>query len=86
MHMPSLADHVACLECHDWNGVARLMLASLTSSRASAPTSSSAPDNTIHQAMPLVLPGSPLPTLDSTRLLARAVGRDICAPVSLRPA
>ncbi|MCP5265343.1 MAG: amino acid racemase [Burkholderiaceae bacterium] len=63
LHSASLADYVACLDGRDMEGVARLMLASATKLAAAGADFLVCPDNTIHQAFPLVEPVSPLPWL-----------------------
>ncbi|CCD98171.1 amino acid racemase [Bradyrhizobium sp. STM 3809] len=63
MHTPSLADYVACLDRGDLAGVAELMLTSARKLAAAGADFLICPDNTIHQALPLVLPHSPLPWL-----------------------
>ncbi|CCD91822.1 putative Aspartate racemase [Bradyrhizobium sp. ORS 375] len=63
MHTPSLADYVACLDRGDLDGVAELMLTSARTLAAAGADFLICPDNTIHQALPLVLPHSPLPWL-----------------------
>jgi len=63
MHTHPLARYMAAIERGNWQAVADLMLDSarrLTSIGAELLIS---PDNTIHQAMPLVAPKSPLPWL-----------------------
>jgi aspartate racemase len=63
LHTPSMADYVSCLDDGDWQGVAGLMLASARKLAASGADFLICPDNTIHQALPLVTPNSPLPWL-----------------------
>ncbi|MGJ5070385.1 aspartate/glutamate racemase family protein [Bradyrhizobium oligotrophicum] len=63
MHTPSLADYVACLDRGDLDGVAELMLTSAHKLAAAGADFLICPDNTIHQALPLVLPRSPMPWL-----------------------
>ncbi|MDH5823727.1 amino acid racemase [Luteimonas sp. RD2P54] len=63
MHTPPLADYVARLERGDWHGVADLMLASAEKLARTGADFLICPDNTIHQALPQVLPRSPLPWL-----------------------
>lgn len=70
MHTPSLADYVARLDRGDWNGVAGLMLGSAHKLASIGADFLICPDNTIHQAMPLVLPGSPLPWLHIAEVVA----------------
>lgn len=70
MHTPSLADYVACLERSDLQGVADLMLASAEKLARIGADFLVCPDNTIHQAMPLVEPRSPLPWLHIAEVVA----------------
>lgn len=70
MHTPSLADYVACLERGDRQGVADLMLASAEKLAKIGADFLICPDNTIHEAMPLVLPRSPLPWLHIAEVVA----------------
>lgn len=70
MHTPSLAEYVACLDRGDMEGVAELMLASARKLAAAGADFLICPDNTIHQAMPLVLPRSPLPWLHIADVVA----------------
>jgi aspartate racemase len=76
MHTPSLADYVACLDRNDWHGVADLMLASAEKLAKIGADFLICPDNTIHHAMPLVAPRSPLPWLHIAEVVAaEAVAR-----------
>jgi aspartate racemase len=70
MHTPSLADYVTCLERGDWRGVADLMLASAEKLAKIGADFLICPDNTIHQAMPIVAPRSPLPWLHIAEVVA----------------
>jgi aspartate racemase len=70
MHTPSLADYVACLDCGDWQGVGELMLTSAVKLAAAGADFLICPDNTIHQALPYVLPRSPLPWLHIANIVA----------------
>jgi aspartate racemase len=70
MHTPSLAEHVACLDRNDWDGVADLMLASAQKLAAIGADFLICPDNTIHEALPLVLPRSPRPWLHIAEVVA----------------
>lgn len=70
MHTPSLADYVACLDRGDWQGVADLMLASAHKLKGAGADFLICPDNTIHQAMPLVRPHSTLPWLHIAEVVA----------------
>ena len=71
MHTPSLAEYVRRLEKGDLQGVADLMLASARKLAAAGADFLVCPDNTIHQAMHLVEPRSPLPWLHMPRIVAR---------------
>ncbi len=63
MHTPSLAGYVHCLDQDDWAGVGELMLASARKLAAIGADFLICPDNTIHQALPLIAERSPLPWL-----------------------
>jgi aspartate racemase len=63
MHTPSLAEYVRCLERDDWPGVGALMLASAEKLARIGANFLICPDNTIHQALPLIADRSPLPWL-----------------------
>lgn len=63
LHSASLADYVRCLNGGDLRGVADLMLASARKLAATGAEFLICPDNTIHQALSLVEPASPLPWL-----------------------
>lgn len=70
LHTPSLAAYVDCLDRGDLQGVADLMLASARKLAAAGADFLICPDNTIHQAMPLVTPHSPLPWLHIAEVVA----------------
>lgn len=70
MHTPSLADYVACLERGDRQGVADQMLASADKLARIGADFLICPDNTIHDALPLVLPRSSLPWLHIAEVVA----------------
>ena len=72
MHTPSLADYMECIYRNDWPGVAELMLASAHKLAAIGADFLICPDNTIHQALPLVQPRSPRPWLHIADEVARA--------------
>lgn len=77
MHTPPLADYVARLAADDRQGVADLMLASARKLDATGADFVICPDNTIHLAMDLVTPASPLPWLhiaDEVASIARQNG------------
>ena len=73
MHTPSLADYVAHLDRNDWPAVGELMLASAHKLAKMGADFLICPDNTIHQALPHVLPKSPLPWLHIAEVAARAL-------------
>jgi aspartate racemase len=76
MHTPSLAEYVACLERGDLKGVGALMLASAEKLARIGADFLICPDNTIHEALPHVLPRSPLPWLHiAETVAAEAVAR-----------
>jgi aspartate racemase len=76
MHTPSLADYMAHIYRDDWPRVAELMLASADKLKRSGADFLICPDNTIHQALPHVLPRSPLPWLHIAEVVAaEAVAR-----------
>ena len=70
LHTHSLSDYVACLDRNDVDGVADLMLSSAEKLARAGADFLICPDNTIHEAMPLVEPRSPRPWLH----IARVVG------------
>ena len=76
MHTPSLAEYMTCIYRNDWQGVGDLMLASANKLAKVGADFLICPDNTIHQAMPYVLPRSPLPWLHIAEVVAaKAVER-----------
>ena len=70
MHSQSFADYVTCLERNDWQGVGELMLASANKLAAIGAHFLICPDNTIHQALPLIQSRSPLPWLHIAEVVA----------------
>ncbi|TFZ07598.1 aspartate/glutamate racemase family protein [Ramlibacter humi] len=70
MHTPSLQAYVDCLDRGDVQGVAGLMLESAQRLQAAGADFLICPDNTIHQAMHLVRPASPLPWLHIAEVVA----------------
>jgi aspartate racemase len=70
MHTHSLADYVERLDRGDRAGVAELMLSSAGKLAKAGADFLICPDNTIHQAMALVLPRSPLPWLHIAEVVA----------------
>lgn len=75
-HTPSFADYVECVDRNDWQGVAELMLSSANKLATAGADFLICPDNTIHQALSLVTPRSPLPWLHIAEVVAeQAVAR-----------
>lgn len=72
LHTHSLAEYMRCVEAGNWQGVADLMLSSAEKLASAGAHFLVCPDNTIHAAMPLVQPRSPLPWIH----IAGAVGDD----------
>ncbi len=70
MHTHSLADYVVCLDAGDMAGVGELMLSSARKLAAAGADFLICPDNTIHQALPLILERSPLPWLHIAEVVA----------------
>lgn len=70
MHTPSLADYMACIYRGDWPAVGEMMLASAGKLARNGADFLICPDNTIHQALPHVLPRSPLPWLHIAETVA----------------
>jgi aspartate racemase len=76
MHTPSFAEYVQCLDRGDWHGVGELMLASANKLARVGADFLICPDNTIHQALPSIVPRSPLPWLHiADAVAAQAVER-----------
>jgi aspartate racemase len=70
MHTPSLADYMAPIYRDDWPRVGELMLTSADKLKRSGADFLICPDNTIHQALPDVLPRSPIPWLHIAEVVA----------------
>ena len=70
MHTPSLAHYMAYIYRDDWPRVAELMLASADKLKRAGADFLICLDNTIHQALPHVLPRSPLPWLHIAEVVA----------------
>jgi aspartate racemase len=70
MHTPSLADYMACIYRGDWQGVGEIMLASAGKLARIGADFLISPDNTIHQALPLVRARSPRPWLHIAEVVA----------------
>jgi aspartate racemase len=77
MHTPSLAEYMQRIYRGDWEGVGEMMLASARKLETMGADFVICPDNTLHQALPRVLPRSPLPWLhiaDAVTDAAKAQG------------
>jgi len=70
LHSHSLSDYVDCIERDDWDGVASLMLTSAHKLAMSGADFLICPDNTVHQALPLIAARSPLPWLNIAEVVA----------------
>jgi len=70
MHTHSLAEYMKCIYRDDWAAVGSLMLSSANKLAAIGAQFLVCPDNTIHQALPHVLPRSPLPWLHIADVVA----------------
>ncbi len=72
LHGHSLAEYMRRIDGGDWQGVAELMLSSAEKLARAGAGFLVCPDNTIHQALPLVGPRSPLPWLHIAEVVAAA--------------
>jgi aspartate racemase len=63
MHTPSLEEYMQRIYRGDWEGVGEMMLASARKLAGMGAEFVICPDNTLHQALPHVLPRSPIPWL-----------------------
>lgn len=70
MHTHSLSAYMECIARNDWDGVADLMQDSAVKLKDAGAEFIICPDNTIHQAMHLVEPRSPLPWLHIADVVA----------------
>ena len=75
MHTHSLADYVKCLDGGDIAGVGELMLSSARKLAQAGADFLVCPDNTIHQALPLIEGRSPLPWLHIAEVVAEEAVR-----------
>jgi aspartate racemase len=71
----SLSDYMDLIYRGDWKGVGDMMLASAEKLKRVGADFLICPDNTIHQAMPHVLPHSPLPWLHIAECVAEEAAR-----------
>jgi aspartate racemase len=70
MHTYALAEYMKSIYRGDWQGVADLMLSSADKLAKAGAEFLICPDNTIHQALPNVVPRSPLPWLHIAEVVA----------------
>ncbi|HVJ23390.1 MAG TPA: amino acid racemase [Burkholderiales bacterium] len=70
MHTPSLARTMDLIYKGDWQGVGEVMLDSATKLAGMGADFLICPDNTIHQALPYVVPRSPRPWLHIAEVVA----------------
>lgn len=71
LHTFALAEYMALISAGNWQGVADLMLQSARKLHRAGADFLICPDNTIHQALPCVLPNSPLPWLHIAEEVAK---------------
>jgi aspartate racemase len=65
-----MARHLASLRTEGWEGVAELMLEAAAKVAGAGAAFAICPDNTLHEALPLVLPRSPIPWLSIAEVVA----------------
>ena len=75
MHTHSLADYMECIHRDDWKGVGELMLSSAEKLTRIGADFLICPDNTIHQALPLIQSRSPRPWLHIAEMVAEEAAR-----------
>ena len=76
MHTPSLEEYMQRIYRGDWEGVGEMMLASASKLQKMGCDFVICPDNTLHQALPYVVPRSPLPWLHiADAVMAEAAAR-----------
>lgn len=75
LHSFSFADYVACLDRKDIPGIAELMLRSARKLADAGADFLICPDNTIHEALPEVMPRSPRPWLHIAEVVAAEAER-----------
>ena len=75
MHTPSFAGYFECLERNDWRGVGEIMLGSADKLAEMGADFLICPDNTIHQALPLIESSSPLPWLHVADVVGEEAAR-----------
>lgn len=72
VHTHALAKYMRCVDNDDWRGVGELMLSSAEKLASIGADFLICPDNTVHQALPLIESRSPLPWLHIADVVARA--------------
>src|SRR5687768_11410844 len=76
MHTHALAEYMKCINRGDWEGVGEFMLSSANKLASIGADFLICPDNTIHEALPLIERRSPLPWLHiAEEVAAEAVAR-----------
>ena len=75
MHTHALGEYLPYIERGDWESVAELMHSSAMKLVAAGAEFLICPDNTIHAALPLVAPRSPLPWLHIAQVIAAEATR-----------
>jgi len=70
-----MARHMEFIRKGDWAGVAELMLQSASKVATAGAAFAICPDNTLHEALPLVLPHSPLPWIQIAQVVGEEAGR-----------
>jgi aspartate racemase len=83
MHTPSLAATMERIYRGDWQGVANIMLDSAEKLAASGADFLICPDNTLHQALPLLLSRSPLPWIHIADAVAAEAAARGCKRVGI---
>jgi aspartate racemase len=75
LHTHPLAAYMRCIDRADWDAVGDSMLSSAQKLAAAGADFLICPDNTVHQALPYVLPRSPLPWLHIAEVVAGEAAR-----------
>jgi aspartate racemase len=75
MNSMPMARHMEFIRADDWKGVAGLMLESAHRVASAGATFAICPDNTCHQALPYLIPESPIPWLHIAETVAAEAGR-----------
>ncbi|HWS99794.1 MAG TPA: amino acid racemase [Pyrinomonadaceae bacterium] len=71
-----MAEHMEFITRDDWEGAARVMLASARTVAQAGADFAICPDNTCHQALKYLLPESPIPWLNIAEVVAEEAGRN----------